>query len=85
MLIGGIFFFFLLVFVAAGYFRSGTLLPTSSSRSVSSNITGMVSNERVIIGQIDHFRDNKCGKSRLSCVSIHLVVLSDRPRKFITS
>lgn len=58
LLIGGIFFFFLLVFVAAGYFRSGSLLPTSSKQIGVLEISGIVSNERVIIRQIDDFRDN---------------------------
>ncbi len=63
MLIGGLFFFFLLVFVAAGYFRSGSLLPTSAKQIGVLEITGMVSNERVIIGQIDHFRENNAIKA----------------------
>lgn len=63
MLIGGLFFFFLLVFVAAGYFRSGALLPASARQIGVLEITGMVSNERVIIGQIDHFRDNNAVKA----------------------
>ncbi|MFO7811682.1 MAG: signal peptide peptidase SppA [Pelovirga sp.] len=63
MLIGGIFLFFLLVFVAAGFFRSGTFLPTSSSRIGVLDISGMVSNERLIIKQIDTFRDDKSVKA----------------------
>jgi protease-4 len=63
MLIGGIFLFFLLVFFAAGYFRSGSLLPTSSSRIGVLEISGMVSNERLIIKQIDNFRDDKSVKA----------------------
>ncbi|MBW6509484.1 MAG: signal peptide peptidase SppA [Desulfuromonadales bacterium] len=58
LLIGGIFFFFLLVFVAAGYFRSGSLLSTSTRQIGVLEITGMVSNERVIVRQIDDFLDN---------------------------
>ena len=63
MLIGGIFLFFLLVFVAAGFFRSGTFMPTSSSRIGVLDISGMVSNERLIIKQIDTFRDDKSVKA----------------------
>jgi protease-4 len=63
MLIGGIFLFFLLVFVAAGYFRSGSLLPSSSGRIGVLEISGMVSNERLIIKQIDNFRDDKSVKA----------------------
>jgi len=63
MLIGGIFLFFLLVFVAAGFLRSGSFLPTSSSRVGVLEISGMVSNERMIIGQIDGFRKDKSVKA----------------------
>lgn len=63
MLIGGTFFFFILVFVAAGYFRSGTLLPTSSKQIGVLEIIGTISDEQVIIGHIDHFRDNSAVKA----------------------
>ncbi len=63
MLIGGIFLFFLLVFIAAGYVRSGSLLPTSSSQIGVLDVSGMVSNERLIIRQIDNFRDTKSVKA----------------------
>jgi len=63
MLIGGIFLFFLLVFIAAGYLRGGSLFPTSSKQIGVLEITGMVSNESVIIRQIDHFRDNNAVKA----------------------
>lgn len=63
MLIGGIFLFFLLVFIAAGYLRGGSLFSTSSKQIGVLEITGMVSNERVIIRQIDHFKDNNAVKA----------------------
>lgn len=63
MLICGIFLFFLLVFIAAGYFRGGSMLPASSNQIGVLEISGMVSNERLIIRHIDDFRDNKSIKA----------------------
>ncbi|MFO7766343.1 MAG: signal peptide peptidase SppA [Pelovirga sp.] len=58
LIIGGIFLFFILVFFAAGYFRAGTLLSTSPGQIGVLEVTGTITNERLLVRQIDEFRYN---------------------------
>ena len=58
LMIGGIFLFFMLVIFTAGYFRTGTLISTSTKQIGVLEITGTVTNERSLIRQIDEFRED---------------------------
>lgn len=63
MLIGGIFLFFILVVFTAGYFRTGTLISTSTNQVGVLEITGMIANDRLVVSQIDAFRENDSVKA----------------------
>lgn len=63
MLIGGIFLFFILVVFTAGYFRTGTLISTSSNQIGVIEVSGMITSDRLVVSQIDAFRDNDSVKA----------------------
>ncbi len=58
ILIGGIFLFFMLVIITAGYFRSGTLLSSSTKQIGVLEITGTITDDRRLTRQIDAFRED---------------------------